>query len=554
MQTHRMLEGKLATAKYRALTLFVSRRGDEPGRIQLMQNGQTVTEIACRYLRCEAVTIAVEAQSCYMLECCNVDVNYAYLHEAVDGDPSISYLEVSEKGICTYSSTELGACLSQKHRSHYHFSPIRGWMNDPNGLCRFNGQYHMFYQFNPADQVWGNVFWGHAVSKDLLHWKHLPAVLHPQPELTNTPELRGGAYSGTALPYQGKLHLFFTRHVGDQARTWCREWTVTCSSDDGLCFGPEEICVKDLPSELGQDFRDPKVFFNGNGWSMLTGTQTGNRAAISVHRSKDLKHWRYEGLFYIEEREKYRCAECPDLLMVDGKYVLIAGYHNDPRYTDQKRRDVRYYIGILENGRFVAQAQGLLDYGGDFYAAQTFADVCEPIMIGWNNDRENRHVAEENGANGTMSLPRRLRICGEKLYSYPIEAVRALEKAPVRFSGTSGFVQDTQGRYHLRLTQEICEDFCLRLAGEGDESVVLSFERGVVGVCVCKERYVFTDRINLRTVDAFVDRSLLELFINEGEWAFTRRFYLTDFGYTVSAQTAPAQEILIAEMCSIWQP
>ena len=110
--------------------------------------------------------------------------------------------------------------IDTPYREQYHFSPVVNWNNDPNGLCWFKGYYHLFYQMNPFGQEWNNMYWGHAASKDLVHWTHLPVVLEPQEEILDNLAIKGGAFSGSALPVGDEVYFYLTRHIGPQDDGW----------------------------------------------------------------------------------------------------------------------------------------------------------------------------------------------------------------------------------------------------------------------------------------------------------------------------------------------
>lgn len=152
-----------------------------------------------------------------------------------------------------------------------HFEPFARWMNDPNGLCRFQGRYHLFYQFNPYGFGWDNMHWGHAVSRDLVHWTHLPIFLEPQPELHIDERIVGGAFSGSAVtvdacdnPCKGDdaaaIRLYLTRHLetrGDESSV--TEYQTTCLCEDGVHVSVESPVALRVNDGFGFDFRDPKV-------------------------------------------------------------------------------------------------------------------------------------------------------------------------------------------------------------------------------------------------------------------------------------------------------
>ena len=541
------MTASLFSGKYRSVTFFARKTGTQPGYIRIAETG---AECTFRYAQCSHFTVPLCDETWYQIEFDHVEIVYAYLHEDRNGDPYIAFLQEDGDAFRSYELEALSDCIDQPMRCRYHFTPIRGWLNDPNGLCRFQGLYHMFYQFNPADQVWGNMHWGHAVSRDLLHWKHLPVALYPQPELMNLPELRGGAYSGTAIVDDQQLQLFYTRHIGDHARSWCQEWTVTCASRDGIHFDGERACVRDLPRELGCDFRDPKVLRYGGEWIMLTGTRTDDMPAVSIHCSDDRETWHYRGLFYVEKDERYIQAECPDFIQVDGKDVLLVGYHNRPG-SGQIRRDVVYYIGHVEKYRFICETKGLLDWGKDFYAVQIFGNVSPPVLLGWNSDQCRSHVPEKDGANGSISLPRSLHIHGNELFSRPVDALRGLESEILCCTGRTGFTCLTEGSYHLHLEWTADSVFQVVLVRSDRGVVEMACRNGRLSVSVYGDKFCFD--ILAENLDAYVDRSLAEIFVNHGQRAFTRRFYGNGINYTVQFHgSQPLRQGTVTEVGSIW--
>lgn len=500
------MEREINAGSYTVLEIIGQRTGPQ-SLICLTGPDGSKERVALRGRQWEHLRFTLIPWQRYCLQWKDTALPYAYLMEQENGDQKIRFLPL-----------EPGSPEAQAARSRYHFSPIRGWMNDPNGLCRFGGQYHLFYQFNPGDQQWGNMHWGHAVSPDLLHWKHLPIARFPQQDLMNLPELRGGAYSGTALPEEDILHLYYTRHIGDNAKTWCREWTVHASTRDGIHFSGEDELVVQLPPELETDFRDPKVLKLGDQWIMLTGGRSGQTPVVAIHISKDRLHWHYGGIFHREEDPKYCQAECPDLIPMGKEYILIVGYHNRPGVATQIRRDVVWYRGKIDNFRFQVLAQGLMDYGKDYYATQSVAGT--DIVLGWNSDYGQTYQVLPGGANGTMSLPRKLFVRDGMVCSFPIAAVSQLEHNAMAMEQAIL----TDGCFHvcLKVSPKACYRLLLAKSEQGELS--LSGADGRMELCVWQERFSLPDIETVSQVDVYLDRSLVEIFLNEGSVAITRRF------------------------------
>ncbi|PKN98495.1 MAG: glycosyl hydrolase family 32 [Chloroflexi bacterium HGW-Chloroflexi-4] len=289
----------------------------------------------------------------------------------------------------------------------YHFAPPANWMNDPNGLIYWKGNVHLFYQYNPFEAEWGNIHWGHAVSKDMLHWKHLPIALWPD---ANGPDA-GGCYSGCTVDNNGTPTIIYT---GVYPETQC---LATCPADDLLYWQkrPDPVIAAPPPDLQLEGFRDPCVWQEAGGeWRMVLGAGLTNiGGAVLIYRSKDLIDWQYLGILYSGNTHQPgglatgTMWECPSFFPLGDKWVLILSVCGP-----QGTMYTIYYTGQYVVDRFVPDGPPrLLDYGegGCLYAPQTFVDrKSRRVLIGWL--REARSVADQvyAGWSGTMSLPRLL--------------------------------------------------------------------------------------------------------------------------------------------------
>lgn len=395
--------------------------------------------------------------------------------------------------------------------------------------------------------------WGHAVSKDLLHWVHQPVAAYPQIELNGCEgEYRGGAFSGSAVIEKDVMHLFYTRHFGKTDRSWQRQWQVTKQSKDGVHFTHEECAVWGTPEGVTWHFRDPKVVQIEDKWNMIIAGSCYDRPAVFRYESDDLKSWKYAGILYGETDPQYGIAECPDFFYLDGTWVLIVSYI----YADGRKdgRDVVWYTGTYKDGKFDPENKGLLDEGKDYYAPQSFEVEGERISAGWNCHRLGQHIAQPGSANGSLSLPRKLAVKNGKLYSQVIPQIQELftEKAE-------------NGPYFLsmRKTKEIKESTVLSLAGSpagkvnlyiGETALKLTLEKEDTDAkeqalpFVCQ---IQTDH-PVEEITAYVDKAIIELFINDGEQACTRRFYLPKAVLRPVEEKTGAWSIDIKGMRSIW--
>lgn len=314
-------------------------------------------------------------------------------------------------------------------RPRFHFTANKGWINDPNGLIFFRGQYHLFYQYNPYGCNWDSMHWGHAVSDDLVHWHDLPIALTPDQPYDHHRE--GGCFSGSAIEKDGILYLFYTGSIKDENGI-VRQTQCMAYSEDGVHFvkSPANPLIKEPPEENVTDFRDPKVFHANGMYYMvvggsLGGADTNGDGRIYLYRSADLYEWSYCGILVESNGQWGTMMECPDMFPL-GEYWVITG---SPMYHPAYYHNM-YFIGKMdfENCRFAISNTGKLDYGFDYYAAQSFVKPDgERITIAWQNGWKWMPWFEDwgptgiEGWRGVLSIPRRLyidqtgQLCGELL-------------------------------------------------------------------------------------------------------------------------------------------
>jgi len=336
-----------------------------------------------------------------------------------------------KKGIgLVYQSDEreyLKDLYKEKHRPQVHFSTMRGWINDPNGLVYYNGEYHLFFQHYPYGYYWGQPNWGHAVSTDLVHWKQLPDAIYRH-ELA-------GIYSGSAVIDYKNTSGFKTGKndvmVAIYATTMMlngREASCQCaaySNDRGRTFTDYENnpVIGDRFDIIGtHNARDPKVFWHKptGKWVMVLFERIGN----SIFTSDDLKTWEYQS-------HTQTFWECPELfeLPVDGnpqnKKWVMYGVSGD------------YLIGDFDGKRF-AKEFGMFNYiQGKFFAAQTFNNIPKSdgrrIQVGYVEIPGWVEIPEPNPPfNGLMSFPTELTLRntanGVRMFNEPVKEIEKLHK------------------------------------------------------------------------------------------------------------------------------
>lgn len=298
----------------------------------------------------------------------------------------------------------------------FHFRPASGWMNDPNGLIEYKGYYHLFYQHCPHYEApWREpVYWGHARTKDFLHWEELPIALAPGDPFDN-----GGCWSGTALEKDGRLYLFYASiHNGRQeiSAAW---------SDDGITFEKYagNPIIADHPAAGSDDFRDPAVMKWGDGYVMViaSGNAEADAGRLLLYRSDDLLHWQFDGIAF-EKKGAHDC-ECPSFLRGEGDKCLLCTSVQFVKPTE--RKDFVLQFGRFDGRTFTPEVTGHPQKGPDQYAGQAFTDSRgRHILMTWIPGWHFAGYGEKSVS--CMSLPMELTERNGKVYCYPIAELRHL--------------------------------------------------------------------------------------------------------------------------------
>ena len=264
-------------------------------------------------------------------------------------------------------------------------------MNDPNGLLYENGRYHLFYQYYPDDTVWGPMHWGHAVSRDLVNWEHLPIALYP--------DENGLCFSGSAVMKGDRIAAIYTSHGKTEQQS-------VAFSEDGVHFTPYEGNPVLRNTELS-DFRDPKAFqdpVNG-GWSLALAA--GDRAMF--FHSEDLLSWEKTGEFGPFSLFDDCVWECPSIVQVGDKWVFFTSVG---KVGEKPMKDMYYWIGRWDGSRFLAETEAeIVDLARDDYAGVTFEASKEPTMIAWASQwvyANELPTGQTDGFRSQMTLARRL--------------------------------------------------------------------------------------------------------------------------------------------------
>ena len=324
---------------------------------------------------------------------------------------------------------------------HAHYRPKKGWINDPNGLVYFGGYYHVFYQHAPDFETpWHQpMHWGHARTRDFLHWEELPVALFPDGAYDN-----GGCWSGTAIEKDGVLYLLYASVRTPEGTNDKIQTVSVATSRDGIHFEKYQgnPVIATYPEDGGPDFRDPAVCRIGEDFYcvMATGNPATKTGRLLLYRSRDLLSWDYVGI--MAEWENCRYTECPSFLSAGDRFLLTASV-----CPLDARHHFSVMFGAFENEKFHIEQSAEVDKGPDQYAGQVFQDhKGRNLLISWIPGWS--YVGHAASDVGCMSVPREIRCEGGVITAYPIKEMQHLlteEDSAVRRTDT-GFVIERAGR------------------------------------------------------------------------------------------------------------
>lgn len=429
----------------------------------------------------------------------------------------------------------------------YHLMPNTGWVNDPNGLCYFNGYYHVFYQYSPLDAKGGLKFWGHCKSKDFINWEDEGVALYPDKEFD-----KNGVYSGSAIVKDEEMYLFYTGNVKEEGEydyinTGRQQNVIVVKTKDGTEFSEKQLVLTndDFPEEFTLHVRDPKVFKDGEFYYMVLGARgKDDLGYVVLYKSHNLINWEFHSIPAGAIKKLGYMWECPDFIKVDNKdALLISPQGLKPEgYLYNNVYQSGYMIGEFSEdkktfncGEFIE-----LDRGFDFYAPQTFYDdKGRCILIGWMGlpDIEDYYSnpTVENGWQHTLTMPRELSIKNNKIIQKPLDEMKELRQQHVQIKDIifeeKLYKQLLKKNFELKIGVKKLQGN-LNLNLENLCSLEYNSKTKVFKMCLGKsgfgrkERCVFINKIS--EIHIFGDSSSLEIFLNSGEESFTTRVYPTE--------------------------
>ncbi|MFC0558850.1 glycoside hydrolase family 32 protein [Halalkalibacter alkalisediminis] len=434
---------------------------------------------------------------------------------------------------------------------HYHVMPQANWMNDPNGFSFYKGEYHLFYQHHPFNSKWGPMYWGHVKSKDLVHWEHLPIALAPSEDYD-----KDGCFSGSAIEKDGKLYLMYTGNVWIDGKLDedLKQVQALAVSDDGIHFEKlKENPVISVPPKGDVNtfhFRDPKIWKHNDHYYCVLGSKTkANKGQVLLYRSENLINWDFISVMAKGEGNFGFMWECPDLFELDGNEVLVMSPQgmNPEANNYHNLHQAGYVVGQLDyqTGELKHESFHLLDNGFDFYAPQTMLDdKGRRILIAWMDMWENDMPTQEFNYAGAMTIPRVVTLQDGQLFTNPAPELMKLRGEEVQYKGeiveTDKRLDGIQGDcIELKIVIEFQDaiEFGLKLRVDeatGQETVLrfdrqggtVSLDRNQSGNGPSGVRTTEVDMTKGKVhLHVFIDKSSVEVFINEGEKVMTARIY-----------------------------
>lgn len=440
--------------------------------------------------------------------------------------------------------------INERYRLGYHIMAPANWINDPNGLIQYKGEYHVFYQHHPYDENWGPMHWGHVKSKDCIHWEHCPVAIAPGDEFD-----KGGCFSGSAVDNNGELTLIYTGHnyIDEEQNTFYETQNIAVSKD-GVTFEKYENnpVIAEPPADSIHHFRDPKVWKHEDKWYMVVGNSTKDNIGRAIlYTSPDLRKWDYVGVLATSEGELGYMWECPDFFKLGDKYVLSFSPQGiekkDGKYPNLFQTG--YIVGDYDysNNKFEHGTFNEFDNGHDFYAVQTFLDdKGRRIAIGWMDMWESDMPTKKDGWCGALTLPRELTLSSDnKIMMNPVEELKTLREECILqeenidvYENKSYELKTNERMMELNITFDLSEfdadKVGVKIKGSEEEELSLNYNKDISELILeCSKcgknkdgaRKAILNKQEEFSLRIFIDRSSVEVFVNNGEATMTSRIY-----------------------------
>ncbi|PRR79576.1 glycoside hydrolase family 32 protein [Clostridium vincentii] len=429
---------------------------------------------------------------------------------------------------------------------NYHFEPPFGLINDPNGLSYFNGEYYLFFQWNPYTCEHKYKHWGLVKTKNFIDYTMPKVVIAPTDWYD-----KDGCYSGSALSHNGKLELIYTGNVKD-AKGNRESYQVRAICDDNGSITKVGPVVSDIPKGYTAHFRDPKIFKYKGIYYFIIGAQTEDlKGRVLLYSSEDFNTWTLKGEIETAYKDFGFMWECPGLINMDNKDLFIFSPQGlkGEEFKNQNIYQSGYLIGNLDYDTLMFNHNEFkeLDMGFDFYAPQSFRDdKGRDIMIGWMGlpEEDEQHPTSKYNRIHCLTMARELSIKDDVLYQRPLEEYNNLRKELlVDIEGVdinkwvSNNIEENSYEFLLEVNEKNASQVELRFAIGNNEDVTLKYD--------FEKSIVILDRTNMKLggkgirklklhkeetfkIQMFMDKSSFEIYLNDGREVMSSRIYPQD--------------------------
>ena len=451
---------------------------------------------------------------------------------------------------------------NEQYRPQIHYTPAKNWINDPNGMVYVDGTYHLFYQYNPQANDWGNMSWGHATSTDLIHWTELAVAL--------TRDDLGDIFSGSAVIDKNNTAGFGTNAmvVLYTSASNVQQQSIAYSVDGGKSF--TRYTGNPVIKNNDDNMRDPKVFWHEGTKQWIMALAKGWKMGVEFYSSPDLKNWTHQSTFFMELAGRPSIQwECPDLIQIGNKWVLLVSVNPGGPILGS---GTMYFIGDFDGKTFTADALNYplwLDYGMDNYAGVTWSNTGDrKIMIGWMNNWQYAGNVPCSPWRSSMTLPRELKLIeydGKSLLTNTV--VSEIDKIAGSWQ-TAGTSLDVKDAYQLRITLQLDQKSSITLSNGSDEKYVLDVSAS--DRTVTAHRTSATGQTSFNgtfsvpsiqaplnvsgnsvTLDIFVDQSSVEVFTENGSMSMTNLVFPQSI-YNCLTISGASYEAKVRQLNSIW--
>ena len=460
------------------------------------------------------------------------------------------------------------AGYDEQYRPQIHFTPAKNWINDPNGMVYADGVYHLFYQYNPQGNDWGNMSWGHATSADLMHWTEQTVAL--------TRDELGAIFSGSCVIDKDNTAGFGANamvalytsagETGDVAGK--QQQSIAYSTDGGKNF--TRYTANPVIKNDDDNLRDPKVFWHTESKQWIMALAKGWKMGVEFYSSPDLKNWQHQSTFFVPLAGRPSLQwECPDLIQMGNKWVLLVSVNPGGPILGS---GTMYFVGDFDGKEFKPDTLDYplwLDYGMDSYAGVTWSNTGDRrLMIGWMNNWQYAGSVPCSPWRSAMTLPRELKLTeynGKPLLCCPV--VPEIDKIAGQWQKTDGAL-DVKAAYQLRITLNLDKNSTITLSNSADEKYVVDINASARTLTAHRTaasgKTSFNGSFsipsmqaplnvsgNTVTLDLFIDQSSVELLTNDGAMSMTNLVFPQTV-YDRFTITGTDYEAQYRSLSSIW--